>query len=90
MQARRAEEPKSTRMVGPRRMGCYLKIYLAGRRLFPARRQPKRLRVYCDSDYAGDPITKTLSSGMAILWGPHLMRHDCAAQSTVNLSSGET
>ena len=42
-----------------------------------------------DSDWAGDPKTRcSTSSGVARL-GKHLLRHWCASQATISLSSGE-
>ncbi|CAK0843171.1 unnamed protein product [Prorocentrum cordatum] len=88
-QARRTKEPKETHMEDSKRIGRYLKKHPAGRSLFPAQRLPRKVGVYCDSDYAGDPITRRPRSGMAILWGAHLLKHGSTVQSTVSLSSGE-
>ncbi|CAK0859186.1 unnamed protein product [Prorocentrum cordatum] len=89
MQARHAKEPKETHMEDLKRIGRYLKKYPAGRSLSPAQKLPRKVRVYCDSDYAGDPITRRSRSGMAILWGTHLLKHGSSVQSTVSFSSGE-
>ncbi|CAK0861016.1 unnamed protein product, partial [Prorocentrum cordatum] len=89
MQARRMKEPKETRVEDLKRIGRYLKKHRAGRLLFPAQRLPRKACVYCDSDYAGDSITRRSRSGMAILWGTHLLKHGSAVQSAVSLSSGE-
>eukprot|EP00959_Pyramimonas_sp_CCMP1952_P188240 3936597-Pyramimonas_sp.AAC.1 len=58
MQARRMKEPKETHMEDLKRSGRYLKRYPAGRLPFPVQRLPRKVFVYCDSDYAGDPITR--------------------------------
>ena len=50
---------------------------------------PSRLTVYCDADHAGDVETRRSRSGMALMWGAHLLKHGGAVQSTIALSSGE-
>ncbi|CAK0870975.1 unnamed protein product, partial [Prorocentrum cordatum] len=57
MQARHMKEPKETHVEDLKRIGRDLKKYPAGRLLFPAQKLPRKVCVYCDSDYAGDPIT---------------------------------
>eukprot|EP00959_Pyramimonas_sp_CCMP1952_P447280 9364981-Pyramimonas_sp.AAC.1 len=89
MLARRMKGPKETRMEDLKRIGRYLKKYPAGRLLFPALKLPRKVCVDCDSDYSGDPIARRSRSGMAILWGAHLLKHGSSVQSTVSLSSGE-
>ena len=51
---------------------------------------PGRLEVYCDADHAGDLETRRSRSGMAVMWGGHLLKHGSSVQSTVALSSGES
>ena len=51
---------------------------------------PATLHAYCDSDHAGDPITRRSRSGLALQWGSHCLKHSSTVQSTVSLSSGES
>ncbi|CAK0812745.1 unnamed protein product, partial [Prorocentrum cordatum] len=49
----------------------------------------RRGSVCCDSDCAGGPTARRSRSGMAMLWGSHLLKHGSAVHSTVGLGSGE-
>eukprot|EP00959_Pyramimonas_sp_CCMP1952_P144462 3024060-Pyramimonas_sp.AAC.1 len=88
-QASHMKEPRENNMEELKRIGRYLKKCPAGRPLFPSQGLPDKISAYCDSDYAGDPITRRSRTGMALQWGSHLLKHGSTAQSTVRLSSGE-
>ena len=46
-------------------------------------------KIFVDTDFAGDQITRRSTSGGTIQWGSHLIRHWSSTQPTVALSSGE-
>eukprot|EP00972_Heterocapsa_arctica_P041712 6150358-Heterocapsa_arctica.AAC.1 len=48
------------------------------------------VEAFCDSDHAGDLISRKSRSGMALMWGTHLLKHGSAVQSTIILSSGKS
>ena len=84
------KDPREFHWEELKRVGRYLKGAPAGRLLFEAQTLPGELTVYCDADHAGDVETRKSRSGMAIMWGGHLLKHGSAVQSTIALSSGES
>ena len=68
--------------------------YLAGKpRVVQYFRQQKMfntIRVYCDSDHAGDLKTRRSTTGIVCVLGGHSIKHSSNLQSTVSLSSGES
>ena len=58
--------------------------------VFELQTLPGVLEVFCDADHAGDLGTRTSRSGLAVMWGSHLIKHGSAVQSTIALSSGES
>ena len=67
--------------------------YLAGKPRFTTRFRaqplPKWVTSYVDSNFAGCPITRKSTSGMAIFLGRHLLRGSSNLQSLIALSVGE-
>ena len=51
---------------------------------------PQELLVEVDSDFAGDLITRRSTTGMACMFGSHVIKTQSVLQSTVSLSSGES
>ena len=47
------------------------------------------LSVYCDTDFAGCPLTRRSTSGGCALRGAHLLKHWSVTQKAITLSSGE-
>ena len=48
------------------------------------------LRVYVDSDHAGDLLTRRSTSGMIIMRGKHRLRHSSTLQGPIGMNSGES
>ena len=48
------------------------------------------LKVYVDSDHAGDLLTRRSTSGLCIMRGTHLLRHSSTLQVPIGLNSGES
>ena len=61
-----------------------------GRIVFEPQCLPGVLEVFCDADHAGDRETRKSRSGMAVMWGNHLLKHGSSVQTTIALSSGES
>ena len=73
--ARGKKDPREFHWEELKRVGRYLKGAPVGRSLFEARTLPGELTVYCDADHAGDVETRKSRSGVAIMWGGHLLKH---------------
>eukprot|EP00959_Pyramimonas_sp_CCMP1952_P282644 5907694-Pyramimonas_sp.AAC.2 len=56
--ARHMKEPRENDVEDSKRIGRYLKRYPAGQLLLPSQGLLDKTSVYCDGDYAGDPITR--------------------------------
>eukprot|EP00971_Amphidinium_carterae_P201826 4004842-Amphidinium_carterae.1 len=88
--ARGMKQPLDHHLVELKRVGRYLRGNFHSRLRFERQQLPVTLTTYCDSDHAGDPVTRKSRSGMAIMLGTHCLKHSSAIQSTVSLSSGES
>jgi len=88
--ARAMKQPRQSDWESLKRAGRYLKGYPVGKVVYEPQAQQETLRAFCDSDHAGDPISRRSRSGMVVMWGRHLLKHGTAVQSTVSLSSGES
>jgi len=53
-------------------------------------KMPKRLDVLEDSDHAGCAVTRKSTTGLAVMFGRHCLKHLSNLQSTIALSSGES
>ena len=73
-----------------KRVGRYLRGRPVGAIVFEPQTLPGALKVFCDTDPAGDLGTRKSRSGMAVMWSAHLIKHGSAVQSTIALSSGES
>ena len=58
--------------------------------MFEPQSLPGVLEVFCDADHAGDLGTRESRSGVAVMWGAHLIKQGSVVQSTIALSSGES
>eukprot|EP00971_Amphidinium_carterae_P174619 3461611-Amphidinium_carterae.1 len=72
-----------------KRVGRYLRGVFGAKVIFESQAIPDTLLAYTDSDHAGDPVTRKSRSGLALMWGAHLLKHSSAVQSTIALSRGE-
>lgn len=88
--ARGMKTPTTKHLEDLKRVGRYLRGRPVGTLIFEAQQLPGVLEVFCDSDHAGDLETRRSRSGMAVMWGSHLIKHGSTVQSTVSLSSGES
>ncbi|RVW95625.1 Retrovirus-related Pol polyprotein from transposon TNT 1-94 [Vitis vinifera] len=81
-------QPRKTHMEAAFRVVCYLKN-APGQGLFFSSNNDFRLRAYCDSDWAGCPLTRRSTTGYCVFLGPSLISWRSKRQKTVSLSSTE-
>eukprot|EP00972_Heterocapsa_arctica_P032301 4761491-Heterocapsa_arctica.AAC.1 len=60
------KSPRESDWDNLKRVGRYLRGAPAGRILFRSQSIPEVVDAFCDSDHAGDPISRKSSSGMAL------------------------
>lgn len=81
-------QPRKLHMEAALSVVRYLKNAL-GQGLFFSSNSDFRLRAYCDSDWAGCPITRRSTIGYCVFLGPSLVSWRSKRQKTVSLSSAE-
>ncbi|XP_024199917.1 uncharacterized mitochondrial protein AtMg00810-like [Rosa chinensis] len=81
-------EPRKCHMESALRVMRYLKN-APGQGLFFSSESDLSLRAYCDSDWAGCPITRRSTTGYCVFLGPSLVLWRSKRQKTVSLSSAE-
>ena len=81
-------QPCKHHMEAALRVVRYLKN-APGQGLFFSSNSDFRLRAYCDSDWAGCPITRRPTTGYCVFLGPSLVSWRSKRQKTVSLSSAE-
>ncbi|KAK9942927.1 hypothetical protein M0R45_008570 [Rubus argutus] len=81
-------QPRQHHMEAALRVVRYLKG-APGQGLFFSSNNDLKLRAYCDSDWAGCPLTRRSTSGYCVFLGPSLISWRSKRQKTVSLSSAE-
>ncbi|KAI9197977.1 hypothetical protein LWI28_007873 [Acer negundo] len=81
-------QPRRLHMDAALRVVRYLKS-APGQGLFFPSNSDFRLRAYCDSDWAGCPLTRRSTSGYCVFLGSSLISWRSKRQKTVSLSSAE-
>jgi len=82
--------PREEHMVELKRLARYVRGASRHRTIYEKQNwKTARFRVYVDSDWAGDPLTRKSATGMIVLRGKHLLRHTSTLQSIQALSSAE-
>ena len=85
---RKMSKPDTGDQAALKRLGRYLLDKPRVIIYFPWQ-EAELLTVMTDSDWAGCPRTRKSTSGGLVMRGRHLIKHWCATQATVALSSGE-
>eukprot|EP00972_Heterocapsa_arctica_P022181 3263139-Heterocapsa_arctica.AAC.1 len=76
--SRAMKSPRESDWDHFKRVGRYLHGAPVGRVLFRSQSIPKVVEAICDSDRAGDPISRKSRSGMTLMLGTHLLKHGSA------------
>ena len=87
--ARKMAQPKVGDEAALKRVIRYLHGRPRALYAYAWQEKPTALRVFTDSDWAGDIETRKSTSGGVILHGEHLLCHWSRTQATIALSSGE-
>ena len=81
--------PSRASMDKLKRMAKYLACVPRLVYCFPWQERPQHMVGFGDTDFAGCKVTRRSTSGGAIMYGQHCLRHWSSTQPTISLSSGE-
>ena len=88
--ARGMSKPRTGHMMQLKRVARYLKGVPRKAQQYPAQEPSKaHLEVHVDSDWAGDTVTRRITTGVIVRRGQHLLRHSSTVQNVIGLSSAE-
>lgn len=82
-------EPRKCHMESALHVVRYLKNAPSQGLFFSNSDNDLRLCAYCDSDWAGYPITRRSTTGYCVFLGPSLVSWKSKRQKTISLSSAE-
>ena len=88
--ARHMKAPTSYSWGRLKRLGRYLLGKPRVCQVFRPQRMFSEIRVFCDSDHAGDLATRKSTTGLVVMLGDHNLKCSSTLQSTISLSSGES
>ena len=88
--ARGMKSPTTKDFEELKRLGPYLRGRPVGAIVCEPPTCPCVVEVFCDADHAGELVTRTSRSGVAVMWVHTLIKHGSAVQSTTALGSGES
>ena len=81
---------KSSDMVRLKRMGRYLIGVPTMTRAFAEQALPQNLKIYGDSDWVGEMVSRKSTSRLTAMNGTHVILEKCNLQNTIVVSSCET
>ena len=88
--SRRMVTPTAVDMMRLKRLGRYVLGRPRASLEFLPQALPSEVLVEVDSDFAGDLVTRRSTTGIACIFGAHVIKTQSVLQSTVSLSSGES
>ena len=89
--ARGMSKPRTGHVIQLKRVARYLKGVLRKAQQHPAQEQSKaHLEVHLESDWAGDTVTRRITTGVIVRRGQHLLRHVSTVQNVIGLSGAES
>ena len=88
--ARHMQHPTEYAWGKLKRLGRYLSGHMRVVSKFRPQKMFNTIRVFCDSDHAGDLKTRRSTTGIVCMLGSCCVKHSSNLQSTVSLSSGES
>jgi len=87
--SRHMAKPRQRDVAALKRLGRYLKQYPRAIFKYRFQKMPNKVRVVCDSNYAGCTETRKSTQGGVAMLGQHCVKSWSSTQATVALSSAE-
>ena len=84
------QNPTEQDLSDLKRLGRYLKSRPRVTTWFEPQKTPQKLTVFCEFRSCWMFADKTVTTGLAVMFGRHCVKHSSNIQSTVALSSGES